>query len=118
MCLQIDNFIVIYNLTTILSIQRSRCSRELIFWSEPHCSPTPVHRELPGRTGRVGTVGSGVWLMFVVERMRGSAGCEVLYYFYWLDPWTTLLSVLNSIPRYAGMLMIAVIGLFAARART
>ena len=59
---------------------------------------------------------SDVWLMFVVERMSGSTGCEVFHYRYWEEPWTTLQSILNSIPLYAGMLILATVGRFVTRA--
>ena len=48
-----------------------------------------------------------VWIMFVVERLSGSTGCEVFHYRYWEEPWVTLQSVLNSIPLYLGLLLMA-----------
>jgi len=57
---------------------------------------------------------SDVWLMFAVERLSGSTGCEVFRYRYWQEPWTTLQSVLNSIPLYVGMLVFALLGGLAA----
>jgi len=61
---------------------------------------------------------SDVWLMFVVERLSGSTGCEVFHYRYWQEPWTTLQSVLNSIPLYVGILVFALLGGLAAPAGT
>lgn len=55
-----------------------------------------------------------VWLMFIVERLSGSTGCEVFHYRYWLEPWITLQSVLNSIPLYASLLTFALFARLAA----
>jgi membrane-bound metal-dependent hydrolase YbcI (DUF457 family) len=52
-----------------------------------------------------------VWLMFLVERISGSTGCEVFHYRYWQEPWTTLQSVLNSIPLYVSLLIIGIVTL-------
>ncbi|KUJ77781.1 hypothetical protein [Ruegeria profundi] len=40
---------------------------------------------------------SDVWVMFFVERLNGSKGCEVFHYRYWEELWVTLQSVLNTI---------------------
>ena len=57
---------------------------------------------------------SDVWLMYAIERLSGSTGCEVFHYRYWQEPWTTLQSVLNSIPLYAGLLIVALMGMRTA----
>lgn len=52
---------------------------------------------------------SDVWLMFVVERVQGSTGCEVFHYRYWEEPWTALQMVLNSIPAYLALLVVSLV---------
>ena len=61
---------------------------------------------------------SDVWLMFVAERISGSTGCEVFHFRYWQEPWTTLQSILNSIPLYLAILFIAVSGAAVSRKGT
>lgn len=55
-----------------------------------------------------------VWAMFIIERLGGATGCEVFHYRYWEEPWTTLQTVLNSIPLYVGMLMLALVAVRVA----
>lgn len=55
-----------------------------------------------------------IWLMYAVERLSGSTGCEVFHYRYWQEPWTTLQSILNAFLLYAGMLVVALLGSLAA----
>jgi hypothetical protein len=55
-----------------------------------------------------------VWAMFIIERIGGATGCEVFHYRYWEEPWTTLQTVLNSIPLYVGLLMLALVAMWAA----
>jgi hypothetical protein len=45
-----------------------------------------------------------VWLMFIIERLNGSSGCEVFHYRYWEPPWTTFQMALNSIPAYLALI--------------
>jgi hypothetical protein len=51
---------------------------------------------------------SDVWLMFIVERIRNTPGCEIFHYRYLEEPWTTAQAFLNSFPLY---LLILAIGM-------
>jgi len=55
-----------------------------------------------------------VWAMFTIERLSGATGCEVFHYRYWEEPWTTLQTVLNSIPLYVGLLALALVAMWTA----
>lgn len=52
---------------------------------------------------------SDVWMMFLIERVQGSTGCEVFHYRYWEAPWTTLQMILNSIPAYVALIVAGIL---------
>lgn len=49
-----------------------------------------------------------VLTMFVVERIADTPGCEIFHYRYREEPWTTVQALINAIPLYALLTVIAV----------
>jgi hypothetical protein len=56
-----------------------------------------------------------VALMFIVERVRNTPGCEIFHFRYLEEPWTSVQMVVNSFPLY---LSIAAIGMLLVRMGT
>jgi hypothetical protein len=52
---------------------------------------------------------SDVLLMFIVERIKNTPGCEIFHYRYLDAPWTTIQTMVNSFPIYLTMTVIGML---------
>lgn len=52
-----------------------------------------------------------VWIMFAVERVLGTPGCEIFHFRYLDSPWTSVQAIMNSLPLFATLLVMALVPL-------